>query len=68
LALAWTVQQPGITSPIIGPRTREQLEDNLKSLDVKITDRDRERIDAISPPGTHTVPFYEAAFGPNARW
>jgi aryl-alcohol dehydrogenase-like predicted oxidoreductase len=68
LALAWTVQQPGITSPIIGPRTREQLDDNLKALEVKITDRDRERIDAISPPGGHTVPFYEAAFGPNARW
>ena len=27
LALAWCVQQPGITSPIIGPRTREQLEE-----------------------------------------
>jgi len=26
------------------------------------------RIDAISPPGRATVPFYEAAFGPNARW
>jgi aryl-alcohol dehydrogenase-like predicted oxidoreductase len=68
LALAWTMQQPGITSPIIGPRTREQLEDNLKALEVAITDRDRERIDAISPPGAHTVSFYDAAFGPNARW
>ena len=27
--LAWCLQQPGITSPIIGPRTMEQLEDNL---------------------------------------
>ena len=28
LALAWCVQQPGVTSPIIGPRTMAQLEDN----------------------------------------
>jgi aryl-alcohol dehydrogenase-like predicted oxidoreductase len=68
LALAWTLQQPGITSPIIGPRTLEQLEDNLKALDVKLDDEDRRRIDAISPPGGHTVSFYDAAFGPNARF
>ena len=28
-ALAWTLAKPGVTSPIIGPRTMEQLEDNL---------------------------------------
>ncbi len=27
LALAWVVQQPGVTSPIVGPRTLDQLED-----------------------------------------
>lgn len=68
LALAWTIQQPGITSPIIGPRSLEQLEDNLKALDVKLTEQDRARIDAISPPGQSTVSFYDANFGPNARW
>ena len=31
LALAWCAHQPGITSPIIGPRTMEQLEDNLRA-------------------------------------
>lgn len=68
LALAWTVQQPGITSPIIGPRTVEQLEDNLKALELTITDEDRARIDQISPPGEVIAPFYQAQFGPNARW
>ena len=29
LALAWVQQQPGVTSPIIGPRTMEQFEDNM---------------------------------------
>jgi aryl-alcohol dehydrogenase-like predicted oxidoreductase len=65
LALAWCVQQPGITSPIIGPRTLEQLEDNLGALDVTLTTEDRARIDAIVPPGDMVSPFYEAEFGPH---
>jgi aryl-alcohol dehydrogenase-like predicted oxidoreductase len=64
LALAWCVQQPGVTSPIIGPRTMEQLEDNLKALDVTINDDDRTRIDEIVPPGRMVAPYYEADFGP----
>ena len=59
LALAWCEQQPGVTSPIIGPRTMEQLEDNLGAADVVITDEDRERIDAINPPGWTVTPYYE---------
>jgi aryl-alcohol dehydrogenase-like predicted oxidoreductase len=69
LALAWVLQQPGVTAPIIGPRTMEQLEDNLGTLDLTLTSDDRRRIDAIIPPGTHVAPFYEASFGPHAfRW
>ena len=69
VALAWNASQPGITAPIIGPRTMEQLEDNLGAADVEITDADRERIDAAAPPGRAIVPFYEAQWGPHAhRW
>ena len=50
LVLAWTVNQTGITSPIIGPRTMEQLEDNMGALEVELTDEDFERIDKVSPP------------------
>jgi len=64
-ALAWVMQQPGVTSPIIGPRTMEQLEDNLKALDVHITDADRAKIDEVSPPGQNVSPYYEANFGPH---
>jgi aryl-alcohol dehydrogenase-like predicted oxidoreductase len=64
-ALAWCMAQPGVTSPIIGPRTLEQLEDNLKALEVRITDEDRARIDAVIPPGQMVSPFYEAEFGPH---
>jgi aryl-alcohol dehydrogenase-like predicted oxidoreductase len=65
LALAWTVQQPGITSSIIGPRTREQLADNLAAVEVQLSREELARIDAISPPGDAVVPFYQAEFGPH---
>ena len=69
LALAWCAQQPGITAPIIGPRTMEQLEDNLGALEVEVTDEDRQRLDEVAPPGRATVPYYEADFGPSQyRW
>jgi aryl-alcohol dehydrogenase-like predicted oxidoreductase len=68
LALAWCVQQPGITSPIIGLRTVEQLEGCLAALALAITPEDRERIDALNPPGRVVAPYYETNFGPNARW
>src|SRR4029079_19258830 len=65
LAVAWCMQRPGITSPIIGPRTLAQLEDHLGALSLSLSKEELERIDAISPPGAHAVPFYEAAFGPH---
>lgn len=69
LALAWCMHQPGVTSPIIGPRTMEQLEDNLGALEVTITDADRQAIDRIIPPGTHVAPYYEADWRAGAfRW
>lgn len=68
-ALAWCMQQPGVTSPIIGPRTFEQVEDNLKALEVVVTDADRAAVDALVPPGTFVSDFYGADFGPHQfRW
>ncbi len=65
LALAWTMDKPGVTSPIIGPRTMEQLEDNLGALEVTMTEEDHNRIDKISPPGQVVSEFYAADFGPS---
>ena len=44
-----------MTATIIGPRTPEQLQDNLGALDVTITDEDRAAIDRIVPPETTLV-------------
>jgi aryl-alcohol dehydrogenase-like predicted oxidoreductase len=64
-ALAWTLANPAVTSPIIGPRTMEQLEGNLKALSVQVTDEDKQRIDAVIKPGTHVAEYYQADFGPH---
>lgn len=68
-SLAWCVQRPDVTSPIIGPRTLEQLEDNLKSLDVKFTPEELAKIDEVATPGGMVSPYYESDFGPHEyRW
>ena len=68
-ALAWVHERPGVTSPIIGPRTMAQLEDNLAALNVTLTDADRALVDQLVPPGRMVSAFYEADFGPNQhRW
>jgi aryl-alcohol dehydrogenase-like predicted oxidoreductase len=73
LALAWLAAQPGITAPIIGPRTLDQALDNLGAASVTITQEDRARIDAFAPPLAATLRYYDAAmatdFKPNfGRW
>ncbi len=69
LAVAWCLSQSGVTSPIIGPRTMRQLQDNLAAVEVTLDDSDRERIDAACPPGRMISEFYTADFGPHRhRW
>jgi aryl-alcohol dehydrogenase-like predicted oxidoreductase len=64
-ALSWVLSRPGVTSPIIGSRTIEQLRDNLKALEIEITDEDTSRVDEIVPPGTAVSEFYTADWGPH---
>jgi aryl-alcohol dehydrogenase-like predicted oxidoreductase len=65
-SLAWCLSNPVVTSPIIGPRTMEQLEDNLKALDVTVSEDDRKRVDELIKPGTHVATYYDADFGPHS--
>ena len=50
VALAWVRQRPGVTSTIIGARTLEQLDDNVRSLGVTLSPDQCGRLDAISAP------------------
>ncbi|HVU11097.1 MAG TPA: aldo/keto reductase [Phototrophicaceae bacterium] len=52
IALAWLLAQPGVTAPIIGPRTMEQFEDNYHSVEIKLTPEQLKTLDEIFPgPG-----------------
>jgi diketogulonate reductase-like aldo/keto reductase len=51
LALAFVLQHPAVTAPIIGPRTMEQLESQLGAADVSLSTDVLDRIDEIVPPG-----------------
>jgi aryl-alcohol dehydrogenase-like predicted oxidoreductase len=53
-ALAWCLANPIITSIILGPRTMEQFDDNVASLDVAITAEDEALVDRLVPPGEHS--------------
>jgi aryl-alcohol dehydrogenase-like predicted oxidoreductase len=68
VALAWLIQQPGVTSPIIGPKSMQQYTAYMKSAELTLTAAQLSDIDVIFPPGTHISNYYSANFGPNARW
>ncbi len=52
VGLAWLLHRPGVTAPIIGPRSVEQLESNLRALDVALDETAMQRLDGIFPgPG-----------------
>ncbi|KAF9186192.1 hypothetical protein BGZ51_002201 [Haplosporangium sp. Z 767] len=50
VAVNWTIQKPGITSPLIGARTFEQLEDNLGALKFTLSPEQMARLDRVSDP------------------
>jgi aryl-alcohol dehydrogenase-like predicted oxidoreductase len=62
LALLWTKDQPGVTAPIIGPRTLAQLDDALAVLELSLDDDARAACDALVHPGNAVSDFYSTAF------
>lgn len=50
VALNWVCSRPGVTSPIIGARTIQQLEDNLAALDVQLTTEHMRILNEVSEP------------------
>jgi aryl-alcohol dehydrogenase-like predicted oxidoreductase len=59
VALAWLLAQPTITGPIVGPRTVEQLDENVAVLDLKLSDETMKKLDEIFPgPGGRAPEAY----------
>lgn len=59
VALAWLLQNPVVTSVLSGPRTVEQLRQNLNALSVTLTPETLKKLDAIWPgPGGEAPEAY----------
>ncbi len=59
VALAWMLNNPVITCPIVGPRTVKQLEENVSSVDLKLSDEILKKLDDIWPgPGNQAPEAY----------
>jgi aryl-alcohol dehydrogenase-like predicted oxidoreductase len=59
VALAWTLHNPGVTAPIIGPRTIEQLDENIAAAELTLSDETLARLDEIWPgPGNQAPEAY----------
>ena len=67
-ALAWCMSRPGVTSPIIGPRTSEQLKDSLTAFEITLTEDDLQRLDKVTPPESVTVPYIDYKGKHTYRW
>ncbi|MEZ4593367.1 MAG: aldo/keto reductase [Chloroflexota bacterium] len=61
LAVLWVKDQPGVTAPLIGPRTLEQLDHFLPVLEMSLSDEVRAACDALVPPGSAAANFHNSA-------
>jgi aryl-alcohol dehydrogenase-like predicted oxidoreductase len=64
LALAFVLQHPAVTSPIIGPRTMDHLDSQLGAADVTLSADVLDAIDDIVPPGVTLSQFDEGYVPP----
>jgi aryl-alcohol dehydrogenase-like predicted oxidoreductase len=60
VGLAWLLAQDGVTAPIIGPRTTEQLQNTLRALEITLDRATLERLDELFPPPAQGGPAPEA--------
>jgi NDP-hexose 2,3-enoyl reductase len=60
VALAWLLSRPGVTAPIIGPRTQAQLDNTLGALQIKLDTADLAKLDELFPPIGNGGPAPEA--------
>ena len=61
VALAWLLQRPLIASVIVGGRNMAQFEDNLKAAELKLSDEEVKKLDAVSRPPL-IYPYWHQSF------
>jgi aryl-alcohol dehydrogenase-like predicted oxidoreductase len=52
VALAWVLARPAVSSVIIAARRPETLEDDIKAVDLALSEEDTKLLDTVSDPGT----------------
>lgn len=67
LSLLWLKDQPGVTAPIIGPRTMEHLESFIQIMDRRLDDSDRPLFDDLVHPGNVVADFHNTSDWMKAR-
>ncbi|MFY9927497.1 MAG: aldo/keto reductase [Streptosporangiaceae bacterium] len=67
VALAWVTDRPGVTSTILGARTLDQLEANLRSAGLHLTAAETAALDAASDPHPEDYPYGELGVDQRAR-
>ncbi|MCW2505415.1 MAG: oxidoreductase [Actinomycetia bacterium] len=60
VGLAWLLHQDGVTAPIIGPRTVDQLDGSLRATEITLDDKTLTRLDELFPPPGNGGPAPEA--------
>ena len=61
LALLWVKDQPGVTAPVIGPRTLAHLEDALGIIEKELDAETAAELDQIYPPGSASADFHNTS-------
>jgi aryl-alcohol dehydrogenase-like predicted oxidoreductase len=61
LALLWVKDQPGVTSPILGPRTEAHLDEALPVLELQLDRETALALDEIVPPGSAVADFHNTS-------
>jgi aryl-alcohol dehydrogenase-like predicted oxidoreductase len=67
LSLLWLKDQPGVTAPIIGPRTMEHLDSFIQIMDRRLDDSDRPLFDDLVHPGNVVADFHNTSDWMKAR-
>ena len=61
LALLWAKDQPGVTAPLMGPRTMKHLEELLPVMKMKLDEETRVACDQLVHPGTAVTDFHNTS-------
>ena len=61
LAITWVKDQPGVTAPIIGPKSVEQLEHLLPVLEMKLGTDIAKACNELVAPGSAVANFHNSA-------